>query len=61
MLKKDNIYTCYLCCCLRLVSADLVPASGGYAFRTSGMDRCAVSYFGDGAASEGDFVRALAT
>lgn len=31
----------------------------GYAFRVGGERRCAVSYFGDGAASEGDFAVAL--
>jgi 2-oxoisovalerate dehydrogenase E1 component alpha subunit len=31
----------------------------GYAFRTGGERRCGVSYFGDGAASEGDFAVAL--
>lgn len=31
----------------------------GYAFRAGGEARCAVAYFGDGAASEGDFAVAL--
>uniref|UniRef100_A0A7S1WFK1 2-oxoisovalerate dehydrogenase subunit alpha n=1 Tax=Alexandrium catenella TaxID=2925 RepID=A0A7S1WFK1_ALECA len=31
----------------------------GYAFRMGGEARCGVSYFGDGAASEGDFAVAL--
>lgn len=31
----------------------------GYAFRIAGDDRCGVAYFGDGAASEGDFAVAL--
>eukprot|EP00927_Polykrikos_kofoidii_P083141 TRINITY_DN8444_c0_g1_i3.p1 TRINITY_DN8444_c0_g1~~TRINITY_DN8444_c0_g1_i3.p1 ORF type:complete len:480 (+),score=78.69 TRINITY_DN8444_c0_g1_i3:189-1442(+) len=31
----------------------------GYAFRVGGERRCAVSYFGDGSASEGDFAVAL--
>jgi len=30
-------------------------AGAGYAFRTEGAKRCAVAYFGDGSASEGDF------
>lgn len=34
-------------------------AGAGYAFRVSGADRCGVAYFGDGAASEGDFAVAL--
>mmetsp|Transcript_55374 Transcript_55374/g.132096 ORF Transcript_55374/g.132096 Transcript_55374/m.132096 type:complete len:431 (-) Transcript_55374:65-1357(-) len=41
--------------------ATQIPQSvgAGYAFRISGQDRCGVSYFGDGAASEGDFAVAL--
>ncbi|CAE8619304.1 unnamed protein product, partial [Polarella glacialis] len=31
----------------------------GYAFRVGGEPRCGVAYFGDGAASEGDFAVAL--
>jgi len=34
-------------------------AGAGYAFRVGGEDRVAVAYFGDGAASEGDFAVAL--
>ena len=35
-------------------------ASGaGYSFRTNNEDRIAATYFGDGAASEGDFHSAL--
>lgn len=43
------------------ISATQVPqASGaGYAFRTAKEDKIAVTYFGEGAASEGDFATAL--
>lgn len=34
-------------------------AGAGYAFKVGGERRCAVAYFGDGAASEGDFAVAL--
>lgn len=34
-------------------------AGAGYAFRVGREDRCGVAYFGDGAASEGDFAVAL--
>lgn len=34
-------------------------AGAGYAFRVGGESRCAVTYFGEGAASEGDFAVAL--
>eukprot|EP00747_Dinoflagellata_sp_TGD_P185565 gnl/TRDRNA2_/TRDRNA2_42157_c0_seq1.p1 gnl/TRDRNA2_/TRDRNA2_42157_c0~~gnl/TRDRNA2_/TRDRNA2_42157_c0_seq1.p1 ORF type:complete len:448 (-),score=83.83 gnl/TRDRNA2_/TRDRNA2_42157_c0_seq1:130-1473(-) len=34
-------------------------AGAGYAFRMGGERRCSVTYFGDGAASEGDFAVAL--
>merc|ERR1719453_1370366 len=34
-------------------------AGAGYAFKLAKEKRCAVAYFGDGAASEGDFAVAL--
>eukprot|EP00922_Rhytidocystis_sp_ex-Travisia-forbesii_P029107 GHVS01042619.1.p1 GENE.GHVS01042619.1~~GHVS01042619.1.p1 ORF type:complete len:606 (+),score=115.98 GHVS01042619.1:129-1820(+) len=34
-------------------------AGAGYALKTQGKDACAVTYFGEGAASEGDFAVAL--
>merc|ERR1719323_977420 len=34
-------------------------AGAGYAYRMGGERRCGVAYFGDGAASEGDFAVAL--
>ena len=42
------------------LTTQLPQASGsGYAFRLDGEDRVAMCYFGDGAASEGDFHAAL--
>jgi 2-oxoisovalerate dehydrogenase E1 component alpha subunit len=45
---------------LNNIATQVPQASGaGYAFRTANEDRVAVTYFGEGAASEGDFHSAM--
>lgn len=43
-----------------IIATQIPQASGaGYGFRVQGANKVAVTYFGDGAASEGDFHSAL--
>jgi 2-oxoisovalerate dehydrogenase E1 component alpha subunit len=53
--KELNICTVSSPLCTQVPQA----SGAGYQYRISGQDRIAVTYFGEGAASEGDFHSAL--
>jgi 2-oxoisovalerate dehydrogenase E1 component alpha subunit len=53
--NKHNIVTVSSPLCTQVPQA----SGAGYQFRISNQDRIAVTYFGEGAASEGDFHSAL--
>jgi len=53
--KEHNIVTVSSPLCTQVPQA----AGSGYKYRINNEDRIAVTYFGDGSASEGDFHSAL--